>query len=125
MNVDSTLVILILTYNEEANLPFALSSIAPLGARVFVVDSGSVDRTREIAQAAGCAVVEHPFTNQADQVNWALENLPFESGWIMRLDADETITPELAEELRVCLSNARREVTGFEVKRRFYFWGRW
>src|SRR2546423_448500 len=125
MKAAGPLTIVILTRDEEANLPHALSSIATLGARVFVVDSGSSDRTREIAQAAGCVVVEHPFTNQADQVNWALDNLPFESEWIMRLDADERMTPELTEELRVCLRGARPEVTGFEVKRRFYFWGRW
>jgi len=125
MRVGSVLTLIILTRDEEANLPFALSSIACLGARVFVVDSGSVDRTRQIAEAAGCVVVEHPFTNQAEQVNWALQNLPLETEWIMRLDADERITPELAEELRTCLPNARPEVSGFEVKRRFYFWGRW
>src|SRR4051812_46000088 len=121
MRETDALSLLILTRDEEANLPFALSSIAALGSRVFVVDSGSTDRTCEIARAAGCTVIEHPFTTQAEQVNWALENLPFESEWIMRLDADESLTPELAEELRLRLAQADREVTGFELKRRFYF----
>ena len=117
--------IIILTRDEEPNLPSTLASIEPLGARVFLVDSGSTDGTRQIAEAAGCHVVEHPFTNQADQLNWALDHLPLESAWVMRLDADERVTPELVDELRRVLPAALEDVTGFELKRRVYFWGRW
>lgn len=119
------LAIIILTRDEEQNLPFALSSLDGLGARVFVVDSGSTDRTREIAERAGCKVAEHSFTNHAAQFNWALDHLPIESAWVMRLDADERVMPELLDELRRVLPVAPDDVTGFEIKRRVYFWGRW
>src|SRR5262245_61816579 len=81
--------VVILTLNEEVNLSACLESIRPLGCAVFVVDSGSVDRTEKIAREAGATFVHHSFENQAQQLNWALENLPITSPWIMRLDADE------------------------------------
>jgi glycosyltransferase involved in cell wall biosynthesis len=117
--------IILLTRDEEPNLPFTLASIEPLGAHVFVVDSGSIDRTCQIAESAGCHVVEHPFTTYAEQLNWALDHLPLESAWVMRLDADERVTPELVEELRRVLPAALEDANGFELKRRVYFWGRW
>ncbi len=120
-----SLSIVILTKDEEANLPRTLKSVAPLGAAVYVVDSGSTDRTLDIARSFGCTVATRAFTTYADQLNWALENLPLESRWVMRLDADERFTPELVEELREVLPGAPATVTGFELKRRVYFWGRW
>lgn len=117
--------IIILTKDEEENLPTTLRSIAPLCATVFVVDSGSSDRTVEIAAAFGCHVVTHAFQTQAQQVNWALDALPLRSPWIMRLDADERVTSELVTEILDTLASAPEEVSGFELKRRVYFWGRW
>jgi glycosyltransferase involved in cell wall biosynthesis len=119
------LAVLMLTKNEELNLPVALSSLRSLGATIYVIDSNSSDRTRAIAEEAGCTVVPHPFVTQADQVNWALDNLSIENTWIMRLDADERLTPALVEELRAVLPDAPQSTTGFKVKRRVYFWGRW
>ena len=117
--------VVILTLNEEANLPLALASLRGLNAEVFVVDSGSTDRTLEIARAAGCHVVEHPFESQAHQLNWTLDTLPIGTPWVMRLDADERLTPELAQELADRLPALPDDVTGLLVKRRVYFWGRW
>ena len=117
--------VIILTHNEEANLPFALESLAPLDARVFIVDSGSTDRTVEIAGRFGCTVASHKWVNYADQLNWAIQNLPFDTPWVMRLDADERLTPELVEELRTKLVQAPENVGGFLLKRRVYFWGKW
>lgn len=122
---DALLSVVILTHNEAANLPSAVQSVASLDCRVFVVDSGSTDDTVDIARAAGCAVVHHPFTNYAEQFQWALEHLPLQSPWVMRLDADERLTLELAHELSLRLASAPESVDGFEVKRRVYFWGRW
>jgi glycosyltransferase involved in cell wall biosynthesis len=123
--VARTLTVLILTKDEEANLPTTLASLAELGATVVVVDSGSTDRTVELARAAGCEVHHHAFTTQAEQVNWALDHLPLDTPWVMRLDADERVTPELVRELRAALPAAPAEVTGYELKRRVYFWGSW
>jgi glycosyltransferase involved in cell wall biosynthesis len=120
-----SLAIVILTRDEELNLPSALESLRSLGATVYVVDSGSTDATQEIARATGCVVVEHPFTVQAEQLNWALDNLGLTTDWVMRLDADERLTAELVDELLRVLPSAPPDVTGFELKRRMYFWGRW
>lgn len=120
-----SLSVVILTKDEEQNLPVALQALAGLDAEVFIVDSGSSDRTIEIAQAAGCTVVTHDFTTHARQLNWALDNLPLKTDWVMRLDADERLTAELVAELREKLPNLPADVTGLMLKRRVYFWGRW
>lgn len=125
MMTNNWLSIIILTKDEALNLPFALESLQPLNADIFIVDSGSSDRTVEIAQQYGCYVCEHPFENQAKQLNWALENLPINTPWVMRLDADERITPELAKELKQVLPNAPQSISGYQVKRRVFFMGRW
>jgi len=117
--------VIILTRDEEANLPHALESLKPLAPEIFVVDSGSNDRTVEIARAAGCQVFQHRFENYAAQLNWAIDNLPMETSWVMRLDADERLMPELASELSSTLPGLPVDVCGLEIKRRVYFWGRW
>ncbi len=117
--------VIILTHQEELNLPHALRSLQGLDCEVFVVDSGSTDRTIEIAQAHGARVVEHAFESQARQLNWALDTLPLRAPWTLRLDADERLTEELAVEIGRVLVSAPAEVCGYLVKRRVYFWGRW
>jgi len=123
MSVSLTLVVL--TYNEEVNLPHCLESVEGLADDVFVVDSGSTDGTREVARDHGAEVVEHPFEHQAQQFNWALDHLPIETDWILRLDADEYLLPELRREIRETLPSVPPEVTGFYMKRRVIFQGRW
>jgi glycosyltransferase involved in cell wall biosynthesis len=117
--------IIILTYNEAQNLPTCLASLQPLNAEIFIIDSGSSDNTIEIAKQAGCQVFIHPFETHAKQINWGLENLPISTPWIMRLDADERLTPELAEELKKTLPQTPKQITGYQVKRRVFFMGRW
>jgi glycosyltransferase involved in cell wall biosynthesis len=117
--------VIILTLNEELNLPVCLDSLLGLDAQIVVVDSGSTDRTREIAGRFGAEVIQHPFETQARQINWVLDNVSLSAPWIMRLDADERLTPELREELKSALPEASDGVAGFLVKRRVYFWGRW
>ena len=117
--------VVILTKNEEANLSACLASLKELDADVFIVDSASQDQTVTIAQQAGCQVFEHPWENYAEQLNWALENLPITTPWIMRLDADERLTPELAEELKQVLPQSSQDISGYQVKRRVFFMGRW
>jgi len=117
--------VIILTKNEEANLPTSIASLQKLDAEILIVDSGSSDRTVEIAQQTGCQVFEHPFENHAQQLNWALQNLPITTPWIVRLDADERLTPELVEELNRILPQTPDDITGYQVKRRVFFMGRW
>jgi acetyltransferase-like isoleucine patch superfamily enzyme/glycosyltransferase involved in cell wall biosynthesis len=117
---------LIPTFNEEVNLPFAIESTKGLARRVFVVDSGSSDRTKAVAEEHGATFVHHPWEGYARQKNWALDNLPWESEWVFILDADEALTPELKDELRrVC--DVQPETVphaGFYVNRYFVFMGR-
>jgi glycosyltransferase involved in cell wall biosynthesis len=117
--------VIILTYNEATNLPTCLESLQSLKAEIFIVDSGSSDNTIEIAKQFGCQVFTNPFENQAQQLNWGLENIPISTDWIMRLDADERLTPELAEELRRTLPKTSEKITGYQVKRQVFFMGRW
>ncbi len=91
--------VLIQTHNEELNLPHTLQSVGGWVNRIFVVDSGSTDRTREIAAEHGAMVVQKAWEGYARQKNWALANLPFESPWILILDADESVTPQLKDEI--------------------------
>ncbi len=117
--------IVILTHDEEVHIERAIRSMAPIAARVFVVDSFSTDRTVELARAAGAHVVQNKFVNHAQQFQWALDHLPIQSEWIMRLDADETPTPELIEEIKQKLPHLPPEATGVNLKRRHIFMGRW
>jgi glycosyltransferase involved in cell wall biosynthesis len=120
-----SLSVIILTRDEEKNLPFALDSLTGTGARIFVVDSGSKDHTCEIARERGCDVVVHPFETHAQQLNWAIDNLPLDTDWVMRLDADERLSDSLADELKRKLAVYPPDVTGLMLKRRVFFWGRW
>lgn len=117
--------VIILTKNESVNLPTCLASLERLHAKVYIVDSGSTDETVAIAQKFGCEVYEHPFKNYAEQLNWAIANLPIDTPWIMRLDADERLTPELVDEINTKLPKASHKTGGYQLKRRVYFLGRW
>lgn len=117
--------IVILTLNESANLQDCLDSIKPLNVNVFVVDSGSSDNTVKIAKEAGATVTEHPFSNYAAQRNWAQENLDLDTEWVLHLDADERLTPELLEEIHQALIDAPKDVNGFMLRQRTVFMGRW
>ncbi len=116
---------IVLTHNEERHIERLFRNLNDLGCRAFVVDSFSTDKTTVLAQSLGADVVQHPFVNHALQFQWALNNLPIETEWVMRLDADETLTPELVEEIRQRLPQLPRDVTGVNLKRRHIFLGRW
>jgi glycosyltransferase involved in cell wall biosynthesis len=115
----------VLTHNEDRHIERLLRSLRDFGCRAFVVDSHSTDKTAVLAQELGAKVVQHQFINYAQQFQWAVDNLPIESEWVMRLDADETLTPELIEEIRRRLPELPPSVTGVNLKRRHIFLGRW
>jgi len=124
-NVKSNISVIILTYNEEKNVEICLRSIHGWVEDIFIVDSYSNDKTLEVVKKYTNKIYQHPFENHAKQFNWALENLPITTAWIMRLDADERVTPELRDELLEKLPNFENEITGLYVKRRVYFLGKW
>ncbi len=110
--------VIILTYNEKLHIERCMKKLLPLFSssnpsspipnplflprgRVFVVDCHSTDGTQEIARSFGAEVVEHAWPGtQAKQFNWALDNLPIQTKWILRLDADEYLYPETIEEVK-------------------------
>ena len=118
--------VLIQTFNEEENLPHTLASLTGWVNRVFIVDSGSTDRTKQIAQEYGATVVHHDWEGYATQKNWALDNLPFESPWILILDADEAVSTELKQEITSLVTRTPDSVpeAGFYINRVFIFMGR-
>jgi glycosyltransferase involved in cell wall biosynthesis len=126
-NLDAVMSItgIILARDEEANILGAIASLQKINASVFVVDSGSSDRTVEIAGKAGCTVAFHPWTNHSEQMEWAIANCPFETSWYCRIDADEYFTGELIDELNECLPRLSNDVAGLDVKKRTIFLGRW
>ena len=115
---------MIFTLDEEIHLPSCLASLAWCDD-VIVVDSGSCDRTAGIAREGGARLFEHPFTGFGDQRNWALANTAPKNAWVLVLDADERVTPELADELREVAASAPPEAAAYRVRRRFHMWGRW
>jgi glycosyltransferase involved in cell wall biosynthesis len=119
------LTVVILTYNEEVHIERAISEARRLTRNIVVVDSFSTDRTIELARSAGAGIAQNVFVNHSEQFQWALENVAIETEWVMRLDADETLTRELVEEIRTRLPILSSEICGVNLKRRHVFLGRW
>jgi glycosyltransferase involved in cell wall biosynthesis len=116
--------VLILTMNEEVNLPSCLAALAWCDD-IVVLDSGSTDGTVDIAAASGARVVVRAFDNWASHQNWALESIEFRHPWIYYSDADEVMTPELAEEIAVIASSAEQLHVAYRVRYKNFFLGKW
>ena len=116
-----SLSVVIITLNEEANLPRTLASVA-WADEIVVLDSGSTDRTREIAESFHAKVFVEPWKGFAGQKNSALAKAT--GDWILSLDADEELESALAEEIRDTLAGNPTEA-GFWIPRKNFFLGRW
>ncbi|WP_296615958.1 glycosyltransferase family 2 protein [Sphingomonas sp.] len=123
MTAPSTTAI-ILSFNEEVHIRRCLERIAPLVKRTIVVDSFSTDRTVEIARELGAEVHQHAFTNQAAQLQWALDTIPIASDWIIRIDCDEYLEPGLIDEIKAKLPVLPADVTALDVKLKVLFKGK-
>lgn len=118
--------VIILTLNEEIHIRRCLENVNQFARKVYVVDCYSQDQTVRIAQELGAEVVSHKWPgNQADQFNWALDNLKIETAWILRLDADEYLLPELVAELREKLPAMPENVSALSLSRARTFTGRY
>lgn len=115
--------VLILTKNEQQDLPGALASVS-WSDDIHVFDSQSTDATVEIARAAGAQVHSRAFDDYATQRNAALA-LPFKHPWLFILDADERPTPELSAEMQRVLAEAPANTAGFRLRRRDFLFGTW
>ena len=122
--MSASLAVIILTLNEERHLERAIRSVVPIASEVVVVDSYSSDKTVEIARSLGARVDQHKFVNYANQFQWAIDNIPLTSSWVLRLDADEYITPKLRGEIVTKLPSLDANVTGVIINRRHIFLGR-
>jgi glycosyltransferase involved in cell wall biosynthesis len=116
--------VVVLTHNEELNLPFALESVAGWAREIFVLDSFSSDATLEVARRFGAFVYENKFEDYSKQRNVALTDIAIGSEWVLFLDADEWVTQELKNEIaRVIASNPLEN--GFFLKYRMIWMGTW
>jgi glycosyltransferase involved in cell wall biosynthesis len=115
--------VLIPVRNEAANIVDCLNSVS-WADEIVVMDSGSSDGTIEMAQKHGAKVVQFPWNGKfPKKKNWALENVSWKNKWVLILDADERITPELAAEIQAELKHPRAD--GYFINRRFIFLGKW
>jgi glycosyltransferase involved in cell wall biosynthesis len=117
---------IVLTFDEARNIDACLASLIGWTTDVFVVDSGSTDDTVAIARARDATVTAHPFETHAKQWRWALDTLPLQTDWVLALDADQRVTPELRDAIAGALADpSRADVRGYFVNRRQIFRGRW
>lgn len=102
-----------------------VSSLMPLDPVLIFVDSFSNDRTSDLAQTLGAHFIQHEFSNQAKQFQWALDTLKIDTPWVMRLDADEYLEPDLQNEIAETLPSLSKGVAGIYLKRKVLFQGKW
>ena len=106
--------VIILTFNEEKHIARCIKSLSAFTDKVFIVDSGSTDKTVKIAESLGAKVAVNQWVNYATQFNFGIENNPYKTKWLMRMDSDEYVLPELSE-----------EISGMYIKRRVIFFEKW
>jgi glycosyltransferase involved in cell wall biosynthesis len=115
--------VLILTKNEEQDLPGCLEAVS-WSDDVHVFDSYSTDGTLDIARAAGAHIVQRHFDSWSSHQNWGLANIPFLHPWVLYVDADERVTPDLAASLHLAVENPGDNVA-FRIRRRDFWGERW
>jgi glycosyltransferase involved in cell wall biosynthesis len=113
----------IITLNEEENLPRCLESVRDLASEIIVIDSGSTDRTREIAEKFRARFEMNPWPGHVAQKNFALERCT--QPWILCLDADEEVSPELAAAIRSVFAAGEPPERGFLINRLNFYLGQW
>ncbi|HWQ45651.1 MAG TPA: glycosyltransferase family 2 protein [Longilinea sp.] len=119
------LTILIMTFNEKIHIERCIRSVMGLTDKIIIIDSFSTDHTVPIAQALGVKVVQRTWKNQADQFQWGLEQFGSQTEWIMRMDADEYLEPDLITELQEKLPALEPGIDGIHIKRKVFFEGKW
>jgi glycosyltransferase involved in cell wall biosynthesis len=118
-----SLSVVILTFNSQATIAATLASAAEISDDIHVVDSGSTDGTLAILVGYGVQVISHAFDNYGKQRNWAIDNLPLKYDWQLHLDADERLSPELAEKINALKGSFPTDVDGYFIPRLMFFLG--
>lgn len=124
-NMESNVSVVILTFNEELHIKRCIESLLPIAKDIYIVDSYSSDKTKEICESLGAIVYQRKWKNYAEQFQWGLDNCPIDTEWVMRMDADEYIEPDLMRELPVKLTSTTSDITGFYIRRKYFFLGKW
>lgn len=119
-----SLTALVLTYNEEMHLKRCLESLKGICEDIVIIDSFSNDETENIAKEFGARFYQNPFVNHAVQLNWGIENGEINTDWVIRVDADEYISDELAGSIKNELPTLKEDITGVRVKRLMYFFNK-
>lgn len=118
------LVVIILTLNEQMHIKRCIESVRSIASEVFIIDCFSDDGTVKEAKAAGATVLQHKWINHSDQFNWALSQLPKDTDWVLRLDADETLQDALVTEINTSLPFMSEAISGVSLPRRITFQGK-
>ncbi len=108
--------------DEEKNIAFCIESVLPIADEIIVADSGSSDSTMEIASGYKCRIIEREYINSANFKNWAIPQAKHE--WVLIVDADERVSPELAAEISKILNDKTSEFDGYFIRRRNYIFGK-
>mgnify|MGYP001793684434 CR=1 FL=1 len=114
--------VILISLNEAHHMDAVLKNLSGWAEKVFLVDSFSVDDTVDIALAHGVHVVQRRFRDFGDQWNYALENLPVDTPWTMKIDPDERLSDDLKSEIASVIQNGA--ATGYAFNRRLWFMGR-
>lgn len=116
---------IILTYNEEKNIKRCIESLKYLAKRIVVIDSGSTDKTIQVAKELGAEVFYHQWENYAKQYIWGEKTAKISTKWIFRIDADERLTKESALEIEaLCNQNENTDVNGLIIRFKVVFMGK-
>ena len=113
--------VVIITYNEEKNIARCINSVYQIADEVIVVDSHSIDKTKEIAIAHGAKIIEHTFERYIQQKNFALQQANY--SWVLSLDADEALSDKLKNKIQEIKNNLTAD--GYTMNRLTYYCGRW
>lgn len=112
--------VIIPTYNEEENIGKCIESVTNFAKKIFVIDSFSSDKTKQIAESLGCEVLQGQWSTFSEKINWALDNVYVETKWVMRLDADEV----LGVNFQAVFDNTKLTADAYAIKRKFVFLGK-
>ena len=122
--LDDVITVVILTHEEEIHIARCINSALKLSKSIQVIDSGT-GRTAEICNEMSVPVWIKPCSTFSEKLNWAVDNLPINTPWILRLDADEVLTQEFISCVAATLASLPSAVSGCYVRRQLWFLGKW
>jgi|688.fasta_scaffold41874_4 glycosyltransferase involved in cell wall biosynthesis len=122
---DNNIGVILLVYNEEIHLKRCLDNLLLLTSNIYVIDSYSTDNTIDVLNEYGISFVQNKFTNQSSQLNFAINNYPFKTNWILRVDCDELLSGDLIIEMKTSsLLDINSGISGFYIKRKVKFFNK-